>query len=78
MAPCGDRCGLAGAARLLYRLDAHAGAGGIGADARPARLSECYRFSRAAVEEVFLEECEDRRVIEAMDPPRLIGVGRKA
>ncbi|MDN2583423.1 methyltransferase domain-containing protein [Aquibium sp. ELW1220] len=40
--------------------------------------SDYYRFSRAAVEEVFLEGCEERRVFEVMDPPRFIGVGRKA
>ncbi|WP_170314870.1 class I SAM-dependent methyltransferase [Aquibium carbonis] len=37
-----------------------------------------YRFSRSAVEEVFLDGCEGRAVIEVMDPPRFIGRGRKA
>lgn len=61
--------------------------GGDRADARAASTStlglhgypcDYYRFSRAAIEQVFLDGCEDRQVIEVMDPPRFIGRGRKA
>ncbi len=36
-----------------------------------------YRFSRRAVEEVFLEGCIDRRTRILLDPPRVIGWGRR-
>lgn len=36
-----------------------------------------YRFSKSAVQQVFLDGCEERTVIELLDPPRLIGVGRR-
>lgn len=37
-----------------------------------------YRFSRSAVEEVFLEGCAARSTRILLDPPRVIGWGRRA
>lgn len=36
-----------------------------------------YRFSRSAVERVFLQGCEDKILLEVLDPPRIIGLGRR-
>lgn len=57
--------------------------GGAGAASTPTLglhgyPRDYFRFSRDAVEEVFLDGCEDRRVLEVMNPPRFIGIGRKA
>lgn len=36
-----------------------------------------YRFSRSAVERVFLHGFEDKVLLEVLDPPRIIGLGRR-
>ena len=74
---------LAGLARVLKNIPAfrrmsdamRASAPTIGVHNYPG---DYYRFSEQAVQEVFLDGCEDCDVMRVLEPPRFIGIGRKS